>query len=64
MTAAARARLESRLARKCARLYDAATPAHVRRVLSLEVSMLRARLLGVRDPLAAMTAASVCSEEC
>jgi hypothetical protein len=56
--------LEARLARKCAKLYDSRTSAAKRRDLSLEVSILRARLSGTRDPLAAMMRASVNEEEC
>lgn len=59
-----RAKLEAKLAAKCARLYDSATPERVRRDLSLEVSVLRARLMNTRDPLAAMTRASMTDDEC
>jgi hypothetical protein len=51
-----RERVEAKLAKMCARLYDSATPARERSDLSLEVSFLRAQL-GVS--LDAMQAASV-----
>jgi hypothetical protein len=57
-------KLVEKLEQKCARLYDARTPEKTRRVLSMEVAMLRCRLGGVRDPLEAMMSASVNEEEC
>ena len=61
-TTSKRDRLFARLARKCARLYDAKTPARARSTLSLEVSFLRAQLgcMGVE----AMSVASLSTEEC
>ena len=59
-----RATLEAKLAKKCAKLYDARTPQATRRALSLEVSFLRARLSGQRDMLDTMTRASANTEEC
>lgn len=59
-----RERLESTMRTKCARLYDAGTPEKERRRLSMEVAMLRCRLLNTKDPLAAMQRASEQDGEC
>lgn len=52
-----------RLQTLCDKLYDARTPERQRRDLSMEVSMLRAKIARCKDPLGAMTAASGPEEE-
>ena len=55
---------EAALKALCTRLYDARTPQAERRELSMEVSMLRCRMMRTRDPLAKLTRASENPEEC
>lgn len=59
-----RAKTLAKLAQLTKRLYDAKTSREDRRDLSLEVSILRSRIMRTRDPLGAMTRASKNDEEC